>query len=103
MSVVNPTIVEKRFSRRHKARTEVRIRTGGKSKLCKAVNLSSEGVAIQTTDMSLKKGESVELTFIINLGIVSKMHRRKARVIYVKNGVTGFSMLSFNESQPHRP
>jgi len=85
--------VERRCHVRHRANTDVRIKTSsGKSKLCKAVNLSAEGVAIETSDMGLSTGEVVELTFIINLGLVSKLHRRKARVVHIRNGVTGFFM-----------
>ena len=87
------TMPERRFHIRHRARTEVRVKTkGGRSKLCRVTNLSAQGVAIQTSDMGLSIGEVVELSFIINLGLVSKIHRRNARVIHIRNGITGFAM-----------
>ena len=84
--------MERRFHVRHRARTDVHIRVGGKKKMCRAVNLSANGVAVETTDMGLTKGQQVELSFAINLGPVSKIHRRKAIVVHVRNGVTGFMM-----------
>jgi len=90
--------VERRFHTRHRARTEVFIRQkSGKSKRCKVVNLSVNGVAIHTADMGLGKGEVVELSFAINLGPVIKIHRRKARVAYIRNGITGFAMENFGK------
>lgn len=85
--------VEKRLQTRHKARTKVRIKDGEKSKTCECINLSSGGVAVRTEDMSLRVTSEVELTFIINLGEVAKLHRRKATVKYVKAGITGFHMV----------
>ncbi len=85
--------VERRFHTRHRAGTDVRVKTkGGRSKLCKCANLSAQGVGIKTADMGLNKGEVVELSFMINLGPVTKIHRRTARVVHVKNGITGFAM-----------
>jgi len=90
------TSIERRSHIRHRARTDVRIRKlSGQSKMCRAVNLSAQGVGIQTDDMGLLKGEIVQLVFAINLGSVSKLHRRTARVVHVRSGVTGFFMDAF--------
>ena len=37
-------------------------------------------------------GTVCELTFVINLGAISKLHRRQARVTHVSKGMTGFAM-----------
>ena len=71
----------------------VQIRSAqGNKRMCKAINLSADGVGVETKGMGLKKNEEVELTFVINLGSISKMHHRKGRVVHVKNGITGFAM-----------
>jgi len=96
MSTVNADNIERRGTTRHRARTKVHIKsTHGKKRLCQAVNLSAGGVAIETKDLGLTKNEIVELTFVINLGAIAKMHHRKARVVHVKNGITGFAMASY--------
>ena len=46
----------------------------GRRSLCKAVNLSATGVFIRTSGMGLRKGQSVELAFAINLGTITKLH-----------------------------
>lgn len=84
---------ERRAAARFKSSTDVKVKLAdGKSKLCRAVNLSGIGVGIYTEDMSLKLNQKVELMFIIRLGKITKLHKRLARVCHVSNGVTGFSM-----------
>jgi hypothetical protein len=56
------------------------------------VNLSATGVFIQTTDLGLRKGQQVDLSFAINLGSVTKIHRRTAVVAHVSRGGTGLMM-----------
>ncbi len=88
--------MERRLNVRHKARTKVHIRTEGKTaRLCQAVNLSATGVAVITEEMGLRTGMICELSFAVNLGAVVKIHKRYARVVYVKNGITGFMMEQF--------
>src|SRR5205807_319964 len=71
--------VERRLHTRHRARTIVYITApGGRRKLCKAVNLSATGAFIETTNLGLRKGQQVVLSFAINLGAVTKLHRRTA-------------------------
>lgn len=84
---------ERRLHTRHRAKTQVFIKHGNEARVgCNAVNLSSGGVAIKTEGLGLRVGSDVELAFVINLGAVSKIHRRSATVKYVRNGITGFHM-----------
>jgi hypothetical protein len=92
--------VERRLHTRHRARTSVYITIpGGRKKLCRAVNLSATGVFIQTTDLGLRKGQQVELSFAINLGSVTKIHRRTAIVAHVSRGGTGLMMDAYGNSR----
>ena len=85
--------LERRLHTRHRARTTVYITVpAGKKKLCRAVNLSATGVFIQTANLGLRKGQQVELSFAINLGTVTKIHRRTAIVAHVSRGGTGLMM-----------
>jgi hypothetical protein len=76
-------------SRRHRARTTVYLLLPGrKRRLCKARNLSASGVFVETCDLGLRKGQTVELAFAISLGVVTKLHRRTA-VVRISRGRTG--------------
>jgi PilZ domain len=91
--------VERRLHTRHRARTVVYITVpGGRRKLCKAVNLSATGVFIETSNLGLRKGQHVVLSFAINLGAITKLHRRTAVVAHVSRGGTGLMMESFAQS-----
>ncbi len=91
--------VERRLHARHKAKTAIVIIANGKRTKCQAVNLSASGVAVQpvdkTSSLGLKVGSTAELTFVINLGDLAKLHRRVGKVAYVRNGVTGFYMEAY--------
>lgn len=50
---------------------------------------------IETTNLGLRKGQHVELAFAINLGTVTKLHRRTATVAHVSRGGTGLMMDSY--------
>ncbi|RYG30789.1 MAG: PilZ domain-containing protein [Burkholderiales bacterium] len=90
------TEVERRLHTRHRARTIVYILLpGGGRRLCKAVNLSATGVFIRTSALGLRKGQRVELAFAINLGAVTKLHRRTAVVAHVSGGGTGLMMEAY--------
>jgi hypothetical protein len=85
--------VERRLHTRHRARTTVYILLpGGKRRLCRAVNLSATGVFIRTAGLGLRKGQQVELAFAIDLGAVTKLHRRTAVVAHISGGGTGLMM-----------
>ncbi|MGH8318825.1 MAG: PilZ domain-containing protein [Steroidobacteraceae bacterium] len=88
--------VERRLHTRHRARTTVYITVpGGCRRLCKAMNLSATGVFIETSNLGLRKGQTVVLSFAINLGTVTKLHRRTAVVAHVSRGGTGLMMESY--------
>lgn len=89
--------MERRLHTRHRARTTVYINIpGGRRKLCRAVNLSATGVFIETTNLGLRKGQQVELSFAINLGAITKLHRRTAVVAHVSRGGTGLLMEAYS-------
>ena len=88
--------MERRLHTRHRARTSVYVTVpDGRRKLCKAVNLSATGVFIETSNLGLRKGQQVTLAFAINLGTVTKLHRRKAVVAHVSRGGTGLMMEAY--------
>ena len=85
--------LERRLHTRHRARTTVYITVpGGRKRLCRAINLSATGVFIETTNLGLRKGQQVNLAFAINLGSVTKLHRRTATAAHVSRGGTGLMM-----------
>jgi hypothetical protein len=95
-NLIRSWILERRLHTRHRARTTVYITVPGTGRrLCRAVNLSATGVFIQTTNLGLRKGQSVELVFAINLGAITKLHRRMAVVAHVSRGGTGLMMDSY--------
>jgi hypothetical protein len=85
--------VERRLHSRHRARATVYVVVPGRrGALCKAHNLSANGVFVETRNLGLAKGSIVELAFAINLGAITKIHRRKAIVAHVSRGGTGLKM-----------
>jgi hypothetical protein len=89
--------VERRLHTRHRARTTVYITVPqGHRRLCKAVNLSATGVFIETTNLGLRTGEQVVLSFAIDLGKITKVHRRTAVVAHVSQGGTGLLMEAYS-------
>lgn len=94
--------LEKRLHTRHRAKTKVHVRVGAfkEPKMCIASNLSANGVAIKTEGMGLTKGQVVELSFAIDLGLVVKIHKRTATVAHITSGITGFIMESFLKAVP---
>jgi hypothetical protein len=85
--------MERRLHSRHRARATVYIVVPGRrGALCKAHNLSANGVFVETRNLGLTKGSIVELAFAINLGAITKIHRRRAIVAHVSRGGTGLKM-----------
>src|SRR5688572_15416761 len=85
--------MERRLHSRHRARATVYVVVAGRrGSLCKAHNLSANGVFVETRNLGLAKGSIVELAFAINLGAITKIHRRKAIVAHVSRGGTGLKM-----------
>ena len=93
--------MERRLHTRHRARTSVYLSLGssGSRRLCKAVNLSATGVFIETSNLGLRKGQHVELAFAINLGTVTKLHRRTAVVAHISSGGTGLLMEAYSSAR----
>jgi len=88
--------MERRLHTRHRARTTVYVQMPGKrGKLCRARNLSANGVFVETENLGLQKGSVVELAFAINLGSITKLHRRTAVVAHVSRGGTGLRMENY--------
>lgn len=85
--------VERRLHARHRSRTNVYlILPGGRRQVCKAVNLSAAGVFLRTAGLGLRKGQTVDLVFALNMKTVTKLHRRRATVAHVSSGGTGLLM-----------
>ena len=85
--------VERRLTTRHRARTTVYVLLPGpRRRLCRASNLSASGVFVETGNLGLRRGQSVELAFAISLGTVTKIHRRTAVVAHISRGGTGLMM-----------
>jgi len=88
--------VERRLHTRHRARTAVYVTApDGRRRICRAVNLSATGVFLETSNLGLRAGQQVELAFAINLGTVTKLHRRSAVVAHVSGGGTGLMMETY--------
>ena len=88
--------MERRLHTRHRARTTVYVSAPGrKGKLCRARNLSANGVFVETSNLGLPQGSLVELAFAINLGRITKIHRRTAVVAHISHGGTGLRMESY--------
>jgi hypothetical protein len=90
--------MERRLHARHRAKTSVYIvLPGGVRRLARAVNLSANGVFIRSPLMNLRKGQQVELAFAIDLGNVTKLHRRSAVVAHISGGGTGLMMDAYSK------
>jgi hypothetical protein len=89
-----PPPTEKRKHVRHRANTmiSIKLERAISGTIRNAVNLSVNGVGILTEGMGLKNGQTVDLSFAIYLGDIVKIHKRRARVVHVTSGVTGFFM-----------
>lgn len=88
--------MERRLHTRHRARATVYLMVPGrKGSLCRAHNLSANGVFVETRNLGLAQGSIVELAFAISLGVVTKIHRRQAVVAHVSRGGTGLRMDSY--------
>ncbi len=79
--------MERRLTTRHRARTTVYVLLPGRHRrLCRA------RVFVETGDLGLRRGQTVELAFAISLGTVTKIHRRTAVVAHISRGGTGLRM-----------
>jgi hypothetical protein len=71
------------------------VMSGRKSRICKAKNLSANGVFVETENLGCARDNKSSLAFAINLGLVTKIHRRTAIVAHVTRGGTGLMMEQF--------
>ncbi len=87
--------MERRRHPRHLGRTTVYIKApGGQGKVCRAQNLSANGVFVTSGNLGLPMGSVVDVAFAVNQGAITRLHRRTAVVAHVTQGGTGLRMQS---------
>jgi hypothetical protein len=65
-------------------------------RLCRPVGAQEPDLqGVETENLGLRKGQQVQLAFAINLGLITKIHRRTAIVAHVTRGGTGLMMEQF--------
>lgn len=85
--------LERRVNLRHKALTTVYLAVPGSGgRRCMARNVSSTGVFVETETLDLMRGTQVELIFAVNLGKVTRIHRREAEIAHVSVNGAGLRM-----------
>jgi hypothetical protein len=86
--------VERRLHTRHRARTTVYITTPtGRKKLCRGDQpLRHRGIRRNHQSRITQGAAGRSCAFAINLGAVTKLHRRTAVVAHVSRGGTGLMM-----------
>ena len=85
--------MERRLTTRHRARTTVYVLLPGRHRrICRAKNLSASRVFVETGDLGLRRGQTVDLAFVISLGTITKIHSRTAVVAHISRGGTGLMM-----------
>lgn len=88
------TGIEHRSTTRHPVTCKVKVIAENKiSTFGFARNLSQSGVFVVTEGLNLRKNSVVELIFVLNMGTLQKVHRRKGRVVHVTGGGTGFEII----------
>lgn len=81
---------------RHPARTKVYVAPPGQPiRRCKASNVSSSGVFLEGGDFRLRRGTEVELIFAVDLGSVTRIHRRRAVIAHVSPNGAGLKMKGY--------
>lgn len=87
---------------RHPARTQVYVSVPGQPiQRCKAANVCSTGVFLEGGRFRFPRGTEVELIFAVDLGTVTRIHRRNAVIAHVSENGAGLRMKSY-ETQPKR-
>lgn len=85
--------MERRLLERNKISTTVYVAApGAKTIRCRATNLSTMGVFLQTNALGLPAGTVVNLVFAVDLGNTVRLHRRKAVVTHVADRGAGLMM-----------
>lgn len=88
--------MERRLHTRHHARTRVYLSAPGhRHWRCEAKNVSSNGVFLENGPIDLPRGTDVELIFAVELGPVTRIHRRTAVVAHVSANGTGLQMKGY--------
>ena len=83
--------MERRTHFRHPVRTVAYVFvTGERGRRCTISNLSASGVFVE--NLFLPEGMSVELAFAVNLGHVTRIHRRRAVVTHISAEGAGMRM-----------
>ena len=86
-------MIDLRLYPRSPVETQVRVRIPGGYAHGKCVNMSTGGCLVETTGgLGLKKGQQVELRFIVRLKHYTSVHFRKATVVHITRGCIGFAI-----------
>jgi hypothetical protein len=85
--------IDQRSEQRARTNVKVRVVYDGMAVMGTARNMSTSGVFITGLDkLNLRVDQTCELTFAVNLGNVSKIHRRRGVVRHTDNGGVGLQM-----------
>lgn len=85
--------MERRQSERKRVKANVYLFfQGQRIRRCRAVNLSSRGVLLDTGSLNIPRGTKLELVFVLDLGITTKLHRLRGVVARVGEGATGMRL-----------
>lgn len=97
----NPQVLEHRRQTRHRVNTVVFVRPSGQPNAirARALNLSTDGVFIETLREGVLPNTQADLVFVINLGSVIKLHRRQARAVHLTAAGTGFQLVAPSPSR----
>lgn len=88
--------MERRLHMRHPARTQVFLAAPGyKIRRCKASNVSSSGVFVEGSHLELPRGTEVELIFAVDLGQITRIHRRNAVIAHISSNGAGLKMKGY--------
>lgn len=83
---------------RHPARTKVYVAVPGQPvRRCKASNVSSSGVFLEGGDFKLPRGTEVELIFAVDLGSLTRIHRRRAVIAHITPTGAGLKMKGYEK------
>jgi len=88
--------MERRLHMRHPARTKVFLSAPGyRIHRCKASNVSSSGVFVEGSHLDLARGTEVELIFAVDLGQITRIHRRNAVIAHISSNGAGLKMKGY--------
>lgn len=100
--------MERRLKARYHTNADVYVaRPGMGLQRCTGLNLSSDGVYVETSYACLPRDAIVDLIFVVTLGKVVKLHRRSAVVAHSTRAGAGLyiykgaAKLGKQHRQPH--